>query len=482
MERLRHAIDQTQVLRRRIEGARTRTPILDASLEVIERDSQVGGGILAGALAYRLFLFFLPLGFFLIAVLGLVASWTGTKPVRVSKDIGIVNLVTNEVAETAQKGSGFWVALVSIVVLAYVTIVLHRAVAVVHALAWENSAVPAKAGRSRKIFALGLVAQLVALGVLGGFRPESALAYTLSLAGLGLVLAAIWLGMSLRLPHAGAPWTALIPGAILYGVGLLCRPRVRQVPARPAPRAAQEQLRHARHRFGDPAQPLPDRPPRGRLGGDQRDARGPPRARGARSSPRWAPMSDSPSAAARVRLSLFSSKPGGQRFRRATDVILLVPALIALAILVAAYPPGPFERAVAAALNALPSWIDPVWGFVFDLFWLWAILLVVVVLVARRVSAVVQALVAAALAFAVALVCRATRERRLAERRRRARGELQRARFPRRPGRARRLGDPDDQPVPDQARAARQPARARPRVQPAGSSSTTHRRAATSRR
>ncbi len=221
IQRLRHAIDQTQVLRRRVEGARTRTPVLDASLEMIERDSEVGGGILAGALAYRLFLFFLPLGFFLIAVLGLVASWTGTQPLRVSKDIGIVNLVTNEVADTAERGSGFWVALVSIVVLAYVTAVLHRAVAVVHALAWENTAVPAKAGRSRKIFALGVVAQLVAVGALGGFRPESVLASTLSLAALGLVLAAIWLGMSLRLPHAGAPWTALIPGAILYGAGLL---------------------------------------------------------------------------------------------------------------------------------------------------------------------------------------------------------------------------------------------------------------------
>lgn len=219
--RLRQAIEETQALRLRIEVARSRIPFLDASLQVVERDSQVGGGILAGALAYRLFLFFLPLGFFLIAVLGLVARWTGTKPVQVSKDIGIVNLVTNEVADTAAKGSGFWVALVSIVVLAYVTVVLHRAVAVVHALAWENSAVPAKAGRSRKIFALGLAAQLVALVLLGGFRPESALAYTLSLALLGLVLAAIWLGMSLRLPHAGAPWTALVPGAILYGAGLL---------------------------------------------------------------------------------------------------------------------------------------------------------------------------------------------------------------------------------------------------------------------
>lgn len=95
-------------------------------------------------------------------------------------------------------------------------------------------------------------------------------------------------------------------------------------------------------------------------------------------------------------MSLFSSKSGGQRFRRANDVILLVPSLIALGILVAVYPPGPFERAVAAALNALPSWIDPIWGFVFDSYWLWAILLVVVVAVARRGAAAVQALVAAA--------------------------------------------------------------------------------------
>ncbi|HEX4520654.1 MAG TPA: lysylphosphatidylglycerol synthase transmembrane domain-containing protein [Gaiellaceae bacterium] len=103
-------------------------------------------------------------------------------------------------------------------------------------------------------------------------------------------------------------------------------------------------------------------------------------------------------------MSLFSSRPGARRFRRATDVILLVPALVALAILVAAYPPGPFERAVAAALNALPSWINPIWAFAFDLFWLWALLLVVVVAVARRGAAALQAVVSAVLALAVALV------------------------------------------------------------------------------
>jgi uncharacterized BrkB/YihY/UPF0761 family membrane protein len=222
LQRLKHAIDQTQELRLRIERTRTRTPLLDASFEVIERDSHVGGSILAGALAYRLFLFFLPLGFFLIAMLGLVARWTGTKPHGIAKNIGVVSLVTREVGETSQKGSGVWVALVSIVVLAYVTTVLHRAVAVVHALAWENTALPAKSGRSRKIFALGIAAQLVTIGLLGGFRPEATLEYVLLLAALGAVLGIVWLGMSLRLPHAAAPWTDLIPGAILYGAGLLC--------------------------------------------------------------------------------------------------------------------------------------------------------------------------------------------------------------------------------------------------------------------
>jgi uncharacterized BrkB/YihY/UPF0761 family membrane protein len=222
IERLKTAIGETQRLRRRVEGARGRVPLLDASLQIVERDSRIGGSILAGALAYRLFLFFLPLGFFLIALLGLVANWTGTKPLALSKDIGVVNLVTREVALSAQEGSGVWVALVSVVVLAYVTIVLHRAVAVVHALAWENTAVPAKARRSRKIFALGLAAQLVAVGLLGGLRPGSTLDAALVVAAMTVALAAIWLGMSIRLPHAGAPWTDLLPGALLYGIGLVC--------------------------------------------------------------------------------------------------------------------------------------------------------------------------------------------------------------------------------------------------------------------
>jgi uncharacterized membrane protein YfhO len=38
---------------------------MSTSSETIEHDSDLGGGMLAGALSYRLFVFFLPLAFFI---------------------------------------------------------------------------------------------------------------------------------------------------------------------------------------------------------------------------------------------------------------------------------------------------------------------------------------------------------------------------------------------------------------------------------
>ena len=58
--------------RRRAEARRESVPLVGAAFDVVERDSGIGGGILAGALAYRLFFFLLPLG--LVAVGALRAS------------------------------------------------------------------------------------------------------------------------------------------------------------------------------------------------------------------------------------------------------------------------------------------------------------------------------------------------------------------------------------------------------------------------
>src|SRR4051812_30821653 len=67
------------------------------------------------------------------------------------------------------------------------------------------------------------------------------------------------------------------------------------------------------------------------------------------------------------RLRIFVGSSKQPRFRRASDVLLLVPALVLLVVLVAAYPPSGFERALAAFLDAVPGWLDPLWDLLYDL-------------------------------------------------------------------------------------------------------------------
>jgi uncharacterized BrkB/YihY/UPF0761 family membrane protein len=221
LRRLTLLLDRSRALRGRLEAARSRWRLLDVSFEVIERDSDIGGGILAGALAYRLFVFFLPLAFLLVAALGLLSQWFDVSPQEIGRDVGVVSLVTKEVAASSRSGAGWWVALVAAVALAYVTSVLHRAVAVVHALAWQRSAAAAKTERSLGVFVLGLATQLVLTAGTGPLRPPTGLENILVLIAYPLAIGAVWLGMSLRLPHGAAGWRDLLPGAALYGVGLL---------------------------------------------------------------------------------------------------------------------------------------------------------------------------------------------------------------------------------------------------------------------
>lgn len=85
-----------------------------------------------------------------------------------------------------------------------------------------------------------------------------------------------------------------------------------------------------------------------------------------------------------LELRVFSSRRKGAHYRRATDVLLLVPSLLGLAGLVLAYPPGPLERSLVALLAAIPDWLSPVASFFYDLLALTAILALATTLVARR--------------------------------------------------------------------------------------------------
>ncbi len=90
-------------------------------------------------------------------------------------------------------------------------------------------------------------------------------------------------------------------------------------------------------------------------------------------------------------LRIYSSPAGQPRFRRATDVLMLVPALLGLVFLIVVYPPSAFERSLETFLASFPDWLAPVWGFLYDLLGLWALVLVAAAAISRRRSLALEA-------------------------------------------------------------------------------------------
>jgi hypothetical protein len=107
-------VQHLHALRAAIERARGRSPVLDAAFETVEHDSDLGGGMLAGALSYRLFVFALPLAFFVVSGLGVLASALGTQPHLVANSVGLVGAVTKQIESTSKASSSWWVALTSL--------------------------------------------------------------------------------------------------------------------------------------------------------------------------------------------------------------------------------------------------------------------------------------------------------------------------------------------------------------------------------
>ena len=211
---------QARALRGWIEEARRRSAALDATFETIERDSHIGGNMLAGALSYRLFVFSLPAAFFAVSGLGLLASAVGVEPHLISNSVGLGGVVTKQVASTAKGGSNWWIALSSFFVLVYATRVLLRAIAITHSLAWERSAAAVKVtSHSLGVFGAALAGQVLLVVGVSAVNHQTLIGAILTLLVFVFALAGLWLIVSLEVPHSNAGWTDLIPGSLFYAVG-----------------------------------------------------------------------------------------------------------------------------------------------------------------------------------------------------------------------------------------------------------------------
>lgn len=207
---------------KRLEGSRQSNHLVDAGFHFYERDLGAGGGVLAGALAFRLFLFAIPYVFVVITVFGSAADLQNESGQSAARTAGLTGLIGKSVADAQRQTSS--TKILSIVVGLFALVFAARAVVktlrAVHALAWR---VPLTRLRNSTRAAALLVAivfgvSLVATGVskVRSERPGIGL-----LLGVFLIVVwgAAWLWISWLLPHAkDIPWTALIPGSLLFGL------------------------------------------------------------------------------------------------------------------------------------------------------------------------------------------------------------------------------------------------------------------------
>jgi membrane protein len=206
----------------RVDAARVNHRTVAVGFGLVRRDAQIGGGLLAGALAYRMFVLLVPTALLLVSGLGLYADGVDQKPATVAARAGLHGLIASEVAATASGRHRGIVFLLMVPAVAYGTLTLYRAIAKVHSIAWFGSARGVRITRTGvAVFAAALVLQLVAVEAVGWIRRTNYFGGLASLAVYLVLVGGSWLAVSAQLPHRTVHWPHLLPGATLVGAGLL---------------------------------------------------------------------------------------------------------------------------------------------------------------------------------------------------------------------------------------------------------------------
>jgi uncharacterized BrkB/YihY/UPF0761 family membrane protein len=206
----------------RLEQSRETNHFVDAGFHIYERDLGAGGGVLAGALAFRLFIFVIPYVFVLVTGFGSAADLQNKSGQNVARSAGLTGLIAKAVSDAQRQSDGTKV--ISIVVGLFAVFLAARTVVktlrAVHALAWR---VPLNRLRNSSRAALLLIAIVfgtsIVAAVIGKVRSDH------PLIGLVVGLSAIvvwggaWLWISWLLPHArDVSVTDLLPGSLLFGL------------------------------------------------------------------------------------------------------------------------------------------------------------------------------------------------------------------------------------------------------------------------
>lgn len=195
---------------------------VDAIFEIADRDGEVAGGVIAGALAYRLFIWMLPAGLVFVGGIGAIAGARADSPHDVAAGLGVGGIVSNSLQNASKSHSSWYALIVGIPILLYTTRSVLRVLIGTHRLAWGD----VRDARPKPTFldAAKLLGILVLYFLLAGLaawaRAHSHLAGLVATILVAVGFAGLWLWTSMQLPHRDAGWVDLVPGALTVGIGV----------------------------------------------------------------------------------------------------------------------------------------------------------------------------------------------------------------------------------------------------------------------
>ena len=204
------------------ERARDRHSSVRIVVQAFESDRRRAGGLLAGGLAYRVFLWQIPLVLFLVSAFDLVADLAGDPPADLARQTGMTAALASAISKAlaASHSARWWLLILGAFLTVWAGRGVYRGVRLVSELAWD-----ARAPKGNSLLGslavtgiglLGIAMQAFLPKIFSGLDAPAAIAFVISL----ILASALSVWMLSLLPRADAPWPAVVPGAVMFGVGI----------------------------------------------------------------------------------------------------------------------------------------------------------------------------------------------------------------------------------------------------------------------
>ena len=219
--------------RRLVQGTQTRLspvkrwlaryehiPVVDVILGTYKRDKESAGPVMGSAIAFRLFLFFVPLLLLVVGIAGFAAGFVDAR--TVSRTAGVTGNLAAQISEAFhQPGFTRWLAvLIGLIGVLTAGRSLSRVLQAASAAAWRQPLTGTRASFRTAGAVAGLICGMAVIAILVNRVREdlglgvAGLAFVPALATYGLA----WLGVSMMLPRVTADPGALLPGSSLVAL------------------------------------------------------------------------------------------------------------------------------------------------------------------------------------------------------------------------------------------------------------------------